>query len=304
MNKRQIGNSDLFVSEIGFGCMSLTENDRENERIIHESIDRGINYFDTADLYSFGANEESVGKALKGKRDSVILASKGGNEWGEGIDGWRWNPSKNHMKDAVKKTLSRLGTDYLDLYQLHGGTIDDPIEETIEAFGEMKKEGLIRYYGISSIRPNVIKEYVKRSDIVSVMMQYSLLDRRPEEWFTFLGENGVSVLPRGPVAKGLLAEEWERKLKGEGYLQYSEEELKSTVKSLGDIAAREGITLQELALRYALTPPQVASAVAGASRVSQAADNAAAGAAGPLSEELVRELNDLTKAGRYDKHRD
>ncbi|BBP90484.1 hypothetical protein BsIDN1_41020 [Bacillus safensis] len=89
---------------------------------------------------------------------------------------------------------------------MHGGTIDDPIDETIEAFEELVEEGVIRYYGISSIRPNVIKEYAKKSNIVSVMMQYSLLDRRPEEWFSLLEEQSISVVARGPLAKGLLTE--------------------------------------------------------------------------------------------------
>ncbi|PYZ98514.1 oxidoreductase [Alteribacter lacisalsi] len=304
MKKRQIGSSELYVSEIGFGCMSLSDDYRENERIIHEAVDMGINYFDTADLYDFGSNEESVGRALKGKRQDVILASKGGNEWGEGIDGWRWNPSKKHLKSAVKASLSRLGTDYLDLYQLHGGTIEDPIDETIEAFEELVEEGLIRYYGISSIRPNVIKEYVSRSNIVSVMMQYSLLDRRPEEWLPLFREHNISVLPRGPVAKGLLAEGWKRKLDDDGYLQYSREELQEIVPQLEKIAERERLTLHELALRYPLASNEVAATVTGASRVSQIEANAQAGDIEPLSETLIEELRSVTSVSQYDKHRD
>ena len=92
---------------------------------------------------------------------------------------------KNIFSSAVDQSLKRLQTDYIDLYQLHGGTIEDPIDEMIEAFETLKAAGKIRYYGISSIRPNVIREYVKRSSIVSVMMQYSLLDRRPEEEMLF-----------------------------------------------------------------------------------------------------------------------
>ena len=116
MKKNRLGHSSLYVSEIGFGCMSLTNDNRENERIIHEAIDRGVNFFDTADLYGRGMNEETVGKALKGKRHHVILATKGGNEWKDGEEGWRWNPSKRYLKEAVKKSLLRLRTDYIDLY--------------------------------------------------------------------------------------------------------------------------------------------------------------------------------------------
>src|SRR5699024_6403991 len=102
-----------------------------------------------------------------------------------------WDPSKKHIKTAVKQSLQRLHTDYIDLYQLHGGTIDDPIDETIEAFEELKTEGLIREYGISSIRPNVIKQYIEKSSIRSVMMQYNLLDRRPEETMRLLAKHGI-----------------------------------------------------------------------------------------------------------------
>ena len=116
---------------------------------------------DTADLYDFGTNEEIVGEAIKNRRQDLILATKGGNRFEKGKPGWDWDPSKAYIKEAVKQSLKRLQTDYIDLYQLHGGTIDDPIDETIEAFEELVEEGVIRYYGISSIRPNVIKEYAK-----------------------------------------------------------------------------------------------------------------------------------------------
>lgn len=109
---------------------------------------------------------------------------------------------QNLHKRSGKRSLTRLKTDYIDLYQLHGGTIEDNIDETIEAFEELKQEGVIRYYGISSIRPNVIKEYVKKSNIVSIMMQFSLFDRRPEEWLPLLEEHQISVVARALLPKG------------------------------------------------------------------------------------------------------
>lgn len=161
--------------------MSLRNDHNENTRIIHHAIDLGINFFDTADLYDKGTNEISLGKALKGKREQVMLATKVGNQWRANGSGWDWNPRKEYILQAIDKSLERLQTDHIDLYQLHGGTIEDPMDETIEAFELLQQQGKIRYYGISSIRPNVIREYIKRSSISSVMMQYSLLDRRPEE---------------------------------------------------------------------------------------------------------------------------
>lgn len=172
MKKRQIGLSNLFVSPIGLGCMSLHSTSKSSEYILENALELGVNYFDTADLYDFGKNEELLGRVLATKRTDIIIASKVGNEWNPSKTSWSWNPTKSYIKTAVKNSLKRIQTDYLDLCQLHGGTIDDPIDEIIEAFEELTNEGLIRYYGISSIRPNVIKEYVKKANIVSVMMQY------------------------------------------------------------------------------------------------------------------------------------
>lgn len=188
MRKRTLGHSDLEISEIGLGCMSLGTDKAKALSILDEAIELGINYLDTADLYDFGRNEEIVGEAVKNRRHDIILATKAGNRWNDDKDGWHWDASKGYIKEAVKNSLRRLKTDYIDLYQLHGGTMEDHIDETIEAFEDLKQEGVIRYYGISSIRPNVIKEYVKKSNITSIMMQYSLLDRRPEEWLPFRGE--------------------------------------------------------------------------------------------------------------------
>ena len=180
MNQRILARTGWAISELSFGCMSLQGTDAENARLIHKAIDGGINYFDTADLYQGGANETTVGKALIGKRSEVYIATKVGNELRADGSGWDWNPRKSYILKAVDQSLSRLQTDYIDLYQLHGGTIEDPIDEVIEAFEQLKEQGKIRAYGISSIRPNVIREYVDRAQIVSNMMQYSLLDRRPE----------------------------------------------------------------------------------------------------------------------------
>src|SRR5690606_13042544 len=157
----------------------------------------------------------------------IILATKVGNRFEEGKKGWSWDPSKKYIKSAVKDSLRRLQTDYIDLYQLHGGTIDDPIDETIEAFEELKQEGIIRYYGISSIRPNVIREYVQKSNIVSVMMQHSLLDRRPEESvLELLAENNIDYIDLYQLHGGTIDDpidetiEAFEELKQEGIIRY------------------------------------------------------------------------------------
>jgi aryl-alcohol dehydrogenase-like predicted oxidoreductase len=142
MEKVQLGKSDLFISRIGLGCMSLKPGAADNEKILQAAFDKGINFFDTADLYDKGANEELVGKALKPKRQEVIIATKVGNQWKEDGSGWDWNPNKEYILLAVEKSLQRLQTDYIDLYQLHGGTINDPIDETIEAFEMLKQHNI------------------------------------------------------------------------------------------------------------------------------------------------------------------
>ncbi|ODA15236.1 oxidoreductase [Geobacillus thermoleovorans] len=306
MNKRRIGTSDLYVSEIGLGCMSLGTDENHAIYLIHEALERGINYLDTADLYDRGLNEEFVGKAVKGKRDQVIIATKVGNRWRRDGSGWDWDPSKAYIKQAVKESLRRLQTDYIDLYQLHGGTIDDPIDETIEAFEELKQEGVIRWYGISSIRPNVIREYVKRSNIVSVMMQYSLLDRRPEEWFPLLREHHISVIARGPVARGLLTsrplEQASSAVKEHGYLDYSYEELQALIPKLKEKSEKRR-SLTATALQFCLYDPVVAAVIPGASRLRQLEENIAAASAPPLDADEYEWLKQTTKRSVYEAHR-
>ncbi|MBB6283332.1 aldo/keto reductase [Geobacillus subterraneus] len=306
MNKRRIGTSDLYVSEIGLGCMSLGTDERKAIRLIHEALERGINYLDTADLYDRGLNEEFVGKALKGKRDQVVIATKVGNRWRLDGSGWDWDPSKSYIKQAVKDSLRRLQTDYIDLYQLHGGTIDDPIDETIAAFEELKQEGVIRWYGISSIRPNVIREYVKRSNIVSIMMQYSLLDRRPEEWFPLLREHHISVIARGPVAKGLLTdrpiEAAQAAVKERGYLDYSYSELQMLIPKLKEKTGNRR-SMTATALQFCLYDPVVAAVIPGASRLEQLEENIAAASAPPLEAHEYEWLKQATKRSIYEMHR-
>ena len=293
----------MFVTELGLGCMSIGTEEKAARQIIDAALEEGINYFDTADLYDFGENEKIVGKALKEVREKVIIATKVGNRWNPGHDGWSWDPSKSYIKEEVKSSLKRLETDYIDLYQLHGGTFEDQIEETIEAFEELKSEGFIRYYGISSIRPNVIREYLDKSSIVSVMMQYSILDRRPEEEvLQLLHENGVSVVTRGPLAKGLLSERMLEKVAKNGYLDYSKDDLQKIMPLLKEkVASARSFT--EVALQYNLANPSVASVVAGASSIEQIRNNANAVKSQPLTSEEVALIKEITKAGIYNEHR-
>lgn len=299
MEYKQLGKSNLKISRIGLGCMSLSSSkEQEAKSIIDQAIELGINYFDTADLYDKGKNEEMLGKALKEKRDKVIIATKVGNQWKEDGSGWDWNPRKDYIVKAVESSLQRLQTEYIDLYQLHGGTIDDPIDETIEAFELLKRQGKIRYYGISSIRPNVIREYVKRSSIVSVMMQYSLADRRPEESaFDLLQEHNIGVLARGSLAQGLLINKPAKE-----YLGHTTEAIVAAAQLVQGIAVTNQ-TAAQTALLYVLQQSAITAAVVGISRMEQLKEIAATTTKEKLTAEAIAMLQEVLPAKHYEQHR-
>lgn len=299
MNYKKLGKSELQISEVSFGCMSLNATKpTESVQLLHQALDNGITYFDTADLYDKGENEKLIAKAFKNKRDQVVIATKVGNHWRPDGSGWDWNPRKEYILQAVEGSLKRLQTDCLDLYQLHGGTLEDPIDEIIEAFELLQQQGKIRYYGISSIRPNVIREYVKRSHIVSVMMQYSLLDRRPEETcLDLLQSNQIGVLARGSLAQGLLAGKPPKP-----YLAYSETEVEKVDAALKNLTT-EGQQPAEVALHYVLHHPAISSAVLGI-RTQQHLETALqAVKSKPLQVAGYTNLQQLVQANYYGQHR-
>jgi aryl-alcohol dehydrogenase-like predicted oxidoreductase len=298
MISRKLGKSDLEISEVSFGCMSLGENEKENIFLLHKALEMRINYFDTADLYQHGKNEETLGKAFKDKRDKVIIATKAGNQWRADGSGWDWNPRKEYILSCAENSLRRLQTDYIDLFQLHGGTLEDDIDETIDAFEILVKAGKIRYYGISSIRPNVIREYVKRSNIVSVMMQYSLLDRRPEEsCLQLLHDHEIGVLARGSLAKGLLAGK-----PASSYLNYSAEEVHKMAEAVKSISGKAR-TPAQTALHYILANSAISSAVTGIRTKEQLEEIVATPERQLLTEQELETLALVIPANLYDSHR-
>ncbi|MGG2110009.1 aldo/keto reductase [Lysinibacillus pakistanensis] len=299
MKKRQLGSSELFISEISLGGMSLSTDKKKATGIIDMALDAGINYVDTADLYDFGANEEMIGTILGKRRQDVIVATKVGNRWTEGEEGWHWDASPSYIKEAVRASLKRLGTDYIDVYQLHGGTFEDDWDGIIETFEDLKTDGLIREYGISSIRPNVLKRFFPASSAKSVMMQYSALDRRPEEWLDFVVKEGASVVTRGTVAKGLLTKSWQERLQhGSGFNTYTTEELTTALTNL----ASHYHDLHALAIAFNLKESAIASTVIGASSQEQLAQTLAAyEKIDSITDFTV--ANELTKTELYLEHR-
>lgn len=271
--QKNILKSGIEISELGLGCMSLGTDYKKAQPIIESAIDNGITYFDTADIYDQGVNEEIVGKALKKyqNRDDIVIGTKVGNRLTD--DGhMTWDPSKKHIKESVKGSLKRLGLNHLDLYQLHGGTIDDPLDETISAFDELKQKGYIRAYGISSIRPNVIDYYLKNSQIETLMSQFNLIDNRPESLINDVHDKQVKILARGPVFKGLLTSKSvdviDEKFKN-GVLDYTQDELGSTIASIKELESN----LTALSFKYLTSHDAMGSIIVGASSVEQLEEN-------------------------------
>ena len=288
--------SSFDLPSIGLGCMSLPADYTAAKGILDEAFDLGIRFFDTADLYQRGLNEQHLGKALEGKRAQVILATKVGNQWNSSGSSWTWNPTKSYILQGVEESLKRLKSDYIDLYQLHGGTLEDPWEETLEAFQLLKKQGKILAFGISSIRPNFVRKVMAMTPPKTIMMQYSPLDRRPEEdVFPLLEKTDTKVLVRGAFAKGLLINKTET-----DFLDFS----KAQVSQLRDAIAETGLMPEAVLIRYGLSPESVGSLVIGASSVSQVRQLVKGYEdSQSVPDEIIRRLKADFPANRYTDHR-
>lgn len=301
--QKNVLKSGIELSEVGLGCMSLgTEYDKA-ESIIESAIDQGITYFDTADIYDKGINEKIVGKALKKyqNRDDIVIGTKVGNHLKD--DGSTfWDPSKKYIKSAVKDSLKNLGLDELDLYQLHGGTIDDPLDETISAFDELKQEGIVRAYGISSIRPNVIRYYLEHSQIETLMSQFNLIDNRPEDLVDEVNANNVKILARGPVFKGLLTANSSKALDNkfnEGIFDYTYQELGETIASVKEVENN----LTALTFKYLKSQAALGSIIIGASSPAQLEENIKNyEAAQAIGNEQLKAARERVKNLQYTQH--
>jgi aryl-alcohol dehydrogenase-like predicted oxidoreductase len=308
MRYATLGRSGIEVSVVALGCMSLGLDRPRARLIVHKALDLGVTLFDTADLYDKGVNEEIVGDALSGVRDRVVIATKVGNRWRPDGTGWDWDPTEKYILQAVRESLRRLKTDYIDLYQLHGGTMEDPADETVRAFERLLKDGTIRAWGISSIRPNVVRRFAAMAgsgvaSLTSEMVQYSVLDRRPEEEILETARQaGFGVLVRGAVAGGLLAG---GRLAGKPPAQYLDLTASEVQAAQDALRAMTGSAadLAQTAIRFALSHPAVTAVAAGASGVAQAEANAAAADAPLLGDNDQRVLREAVRQLAYTSHR-
>lgn len=301
---RNLNTRDGFtLSELSLGCMNLPIDDKiEAEKIIETALEAGITYFDTADLYQFGENEKLVGGILNKYRSqyNFTIGTKVGNQFDAATQKKvAWNPSTSYIKEAVKDSLHRLGMDQIDLYQLHGGMIEDDKDETISAFEDLKQDGIIKSYGISSVRMNVIDYYKKHSSIATLMMQFNPIDNRPLEVTESLGD--IRPLARGPLMKGLLSSNASNVLEEkfeEGVLDYSKNELKDTIEALASINA------DLAALSYAFLRKNNAVIVNGVSSLKQLNTNLESyDRTKNLTDDEYSRIIEAVKALKYGEHR-
>lgn len=286
----------LIISRIGLGCMSLPEDYPKSEQILLSALESGITFWDTADLYQKGWNEQMIGKLLPDIREQITLATKGGNEWNADGRDWSWNPKKEYLVQALEKSLLRLKTDYVDLYQLHGGTMEDPWEEVFEAFELMKSQGKIRAFGISSIRPNVVRKVLSMNSPATIMAQYSPLDRRPEEdIFPQVEKTNTRILVRGALAKGMLVHK-----PSQGFLDFSATQVDQIKKWI----LETGFSPLAVLMRFGLEQKAVGSLVLGASNPDQVRQFAQAfEEQKKIPSGLIDLLKSKYSANRYREHR-
>lgn len=302
MTYRQLGNSGLPVSTVGLGCNNFGGRmaDEDVPRVVDAAIDAGITLFDTADVYSAGGSETLLGKALAGKRDRAIVATKFGKDM-RGANGpdWGVRGSRRYIKIAAENSLRRLNTDWIDLYQMHDPDPYTPIEETLAALTELVAEGKIRYVGSSNYAgwQVVDADWAARSGghvrFISAQNQYSWLKRGVEtELVPALRNTGQGLLPFFPLASGLLTGKYRR---GEGApagsrLAKQPDRLAEAdfdkIEALEKFAASRDIGLLQVAIGGLAAMPTVSSVIAGATTVDQIEANVAAGTWHPTDEDL------------------
>ena len=210
MKMRTLGTQGLVVSEQGLGCMGMSAwygatDERESIATIHRALELGINFLDTADVYGLGANEELVGRAIAGRRDEVVLATKFGNRWFD--DGSRTIDGRpEYVRDAIEASLRRLRVDYVDLYYQHRVDANTPIEETVGAMADLVREGKVKHVGLSEAGPQTIRRANSVHPITALQSEWSLWTRDPEpEVLPTVRELGIGFVAYSPLGRGFLA---------------------------------------------------------------------------------------------------
>src|SRR4051812_45482278 len=290
MDHRPLGRSGVSVSKMCLGAMMFgawgNPDHEESIRIIHAALDAGINFVDTADVYAQGESEEIVGKALKGRRDDIVLATKFHGAMGD--DPNRQGSSRRWIMRAVEDSLRRLGTDWIDLYQVHRPRTDTDIEETLGALTDLVRQGKVRYIGASTFPASQIAEaqWVAREHgfqrFVTEQPAYSMLVRRIEDdILPTCQRHGVGVLSYSPLTGGWLSGRW-RKDTGQqassranrlperfDLSEPANQRKLDAVEQLAQLADETGVTLIQLAIAFALNHPAVTAALIGPRTMEQ-----------------------------------
>ncbi len=308
MKLRKLGLNGLVVPELGLGCMGMsmgygTRDDAQSLATLQRAIELGVTFIDTADMYGLGHNETLIGKAIKGKRDNVILATKMGFRLVNDVvlDG-----SPAYIKQACDQSLQRLGVDFIDLYYLHRVDPKTPIEESIGALADLVKEGKIGHIGISEVKPETIRRAAKIHPIAAVQTEYSLWQRDPEkEIIPTCRELGIGFVAYSPLGRGFLTGTIDRtETLPEGdfrrglprFLGEDFEANKKLLVTLKEIAAEKQLMPAQLALAWILAQGNDIVPIPGTKRISYLEENVNA-ANVTLSAEDLRRLNQLFPMG-------
>ena len=320
MQYTNLGATGLTVSRLCLGTMTfgLQSDEATSHAILDTAAQAGVTFIDSADVYPLGGDtktagrtEEILGRWLRGKRHKFIIATKAVAEVGESA--WDQGASRKHILDAIDASLRRLGTDYVDLYQLHWDDPSTPLDETIAALGDVVRSGKARYVGVSNFLAYRLARALGRADVkgktrfVSVQPRYSLLFRETErELLPLAQEEGLGVIPYNPLAGGLLTGKYQpgsapvpgtRFTLGTAAERYQErywhEAQFKTVELLRQTVAEAGIGLTTAAIAWVLANPAITSPIIGASRPEQLADTLAA-ADLTLDPKLKQKLDELT----------
>ena len=294
MQTRILGNTGVAIPAIGFGCMGLSSvygaaDEDTSIQVIHRALELGVTFLDTADIYGAGGNEELVGRAIKGRRDQVVLATKFGNRirgsWADG-KGYDIDGSPAYVRQAAEASLRRLGVETIDLYYQHRVDPGTPIEDTVGAMADLVKEGKVRILGLSEAAPETLRRAHAVHPITALQTEYSLWTRDPEHELLALTERlGITFVAYSPLGRGFLtgslkspddlaANDWRRlnpRFQGENFEKNLE-----LVEELQAMAWDKGTTPAQLALAWLLTRgPQVVP-IPGSRRIERLEENTAA----------------------------
>ena len=312
MEYTRLGSTGLKVSRVCLGCMSYglpTESnpwvlDEEQSRpYIQRALEAGINFFDTANVYSNGTSEEYLGRALKdfAKRDEVVIATKVNQPMGSGPNDR--GLSRKHIMNSIDASLKRLGTDYIDLYQIHRWDYETPIEETMEALHDIVRAGKARYIGASAMFAWQFAKAQYTADLhgwtrfVSMQNHYNLIYREEErEMIPFCQDQGVGVIPFSPLARGVLARKpaqgQEETLRYQSdslaKSRYAQEDNLTTVERVSEVAEARGIPMAQVALAWMYSKPVVISPIIGATKPHHLEDALAALSMQLTADEITR----------------